>query len=101
MNSKARTVNQRSTDSAENREAIRALIHELQNHLHLATMEVELAQLGVEERVDCRKLLRILESFRHSLDALRDCVLPSQKLTREDPMTNLDSASNGHRGKNR
>ena len=101
MNSNARTVNQGSADSAENREAISALIHELQNHLHLATMEVELAQLGMEERVDCLKLLHILESFRHSLHALRDCVLPSQNLTREDPMTILDSALNGHRGNNR
>ena len=47
MNSNARTVNQRNADSAENREGISRLIHELQNHLHLATMEVELAQLGV------------------------------------------------------
>ena len=98
MNSNARTVNQRSADSAENREAISTLIHELQNHLHLATMEVELTQLGVEERVDCLKLRRILESFRHSLDALRDCVLPSQDLAREGL---FDSALNGgHRGKN-
>ena len=101
MNSNARIDNLRSTDSVENREVISALIHELQNHLHLATMEVELAQLGVEQRVDCLKLLRILESFRHSLHALRDCVLPSQNLTREDPMTILESALNGHLGKNR
>ena len=101
MNSNARTVNLRSTNSAENREAIRALIHQLQNHLHLATMEVELVQLGVEQRVDCLKLLHILESFGHSLHALRDFLLPSQNLTREDPMTILDSALNGHRGKNR
>ena len=101
MNSNARNVNQRSTDGAEKREAISALIHELQNHLHLATMEVELAQLGVEQRVDSLKLRRILESFRHSLHALRDCVLPSQNLTREDPMTILDSALNGRPGKNR
>jgi hypothetical protein len=73
---------------------VRELIHEVQNHLHLAMMEVELRQMGSAERIDCAKLLGILNSLNHSLGALRDCVLPSStpptrgnRLTRSNPAT--------------
>jgi shikimate 5-dehydrogenase len=53
-------------------EALKACLHDLQNHLHLATMEVELAQLETDEKVDCYKLLQILNAFKQSLQELRD-----------------------------
>jgi len=61
------------------REIVRARLHDLQNHLHLATMEVELAQLNITERVDCLKLLQILNAFKQSLQELRDQLLPSSE----------------------
>jgi hypothetical protein len=86
MNLSVKTVNLNSVARIETDEIIRALIHELQNHLRNATMELELTELGVAERVDAVKLLRILDSFKHSLQALRECILPSEDdLTREDP----------------
>lgn len=63
----------------ETREIVRAHLHDLQNHLHLATMEVELAQLNITERVDCLKLLQILNAFKQSLQELRDQLLPSNE----------------------
>ena len=63
----------------ETRAMVKAHLHELQNHLHLATMEVELVQLEVTERLDCLKLLNILTAFKQSLDKLRDQLLaPSE-----------------------
>ena len=61
------------------RENVRARLHDLQNHLHLATMEVELAQLNITERVDCLKLLQILNAFKQTLQELRDQLLPSNE----------------------
>jgi len=61
------------------RDMIRAHFHDLQNHLHLATMEVELAQLDASERVDCLKLLNILHAFKQSLDELRVQLLAPQE----------------------
>ena len=61
----------------DKREIARARFHDLQNHLHLATMEVELAQLHPAEKVDCPKLLKILNAFKLSLQELRDQLLPS------------------------
>ncbi len=57
------------------REIVKARLHDLQNHLHLATMEVELAQLDGGKRVDCLKLLQILNAFKQSLQELRDQLL--------------------------
>jgi hypothetical protein len=42
-------------------------------------MEVELAQLDVTQRVDCLKLLQILNAFKQSLQELRDQLLPSNE----------------------
>ncbi|HTN70546.1 MAG TPA: hypothetical protein VMO00_05600 [Methylomirabilota bacterium] len=67
------------------------MIHELQNHLHSATMEVELAHLGVAAELDPVKLLRILDSLKRSLQALRNYVFPSEELTREDPTALLNT----------
>jgi hypothetical protein len=92
MSAKLKTVKLKDSTTIEGEEVIRALIHELQNYLHSATMEVELAQLGVVDRVDSTKLRRILESFTGSLRALRELVLPSEELTREDPITIVNSA---------
>jgi hypothetical protein len=39
-------------------------------------MEVELAQLNITERVDCLKLMQILNAFKQSLQELRDQLLP-------------------------
>lgn len=63
----------------DTREIVKARLHDLQNHLHLVTMEVELAQLGVTERVDYLKLLKILNAFKQSLQELRDQVLSSNE----------------------
>src|SRR5262245_11407198 len=91
MISNVKSVSVNGAEGVETEEVIRALIHELQNHLHSATMEAELAELGVAERVDPVKLLRILDSFKNALLSLRECIFPSQDLTREDPMSILNS----------
>jgi len=75
----------------EHQETVRALMHELQNHLHCAAMEIELARVGVAHSVDTDKLSRVLDSLKNSLQALRVYVLPTQDLTREDPLTILHS----------
>ena len=61
------------------REIVRDRLHDLQNYLHLATMEVELAQLDASKRVDCVKLLQILNAFKQSLQELRDQLLSSNE----------------------
>ena len=86
MNSKA--IN--TTDDAagyQTSKIARELIHELQNHLHLAIMEVELAQMGASERFDYTKLLGILESLKNCLHGLQACVLSARNPCDEDKMT--------------
>ena len=79
MNSIVINTDTGGTEGHAAREIVRARLHDLQNHLHLATMEVELAQLNVTERVDCLKLLQILNAFKQSLQELRDQLLPSNE----------------------
>jgi hypothetical protein len=92
MNSNVNLVKVIDSSTTASREAIRALLHELQNHLHSATMIAELARLGVAEGADSIKLLQILDLIKHSLQALRICVLPSEEVTCEDPMALLNTA---------
>jgi len=79
MNSNVKITDVGGARTLDTREIIKARLHDLQNHLHLATMEVELAQLEVAERVDCLKLLRILNAFKQSLQELRDQLLSSNE----------------------
>jgi hypothetical protein len=72
-----KTVRATDTGAEDLSEAVRNLLHDLQNHLHLATMEVELAQLDASEKVDCVKLLQILSAFKGSLQELRERLLLS------------------------
>ena len=71
MSSIVKTNDKCTARKLASNDMIRAHLHDLQNHLHLATMEVELAQLAASEPVDCLKLLNILHAFKQSLDALR------------------------------
>src|SRR5574341_1210812 len=77
------------SEGPERSKIAKELIHEAQNHLHLAIMEVELAEMGVSERFDGVKLLSILNSLKRSMGALRDCLLWPVNLPIEDGMTNL------------
>lgn len=77
MNSNVKNVG--GAETLDTREIVKARFHDLHNHLHLATMEVELAQLDGTERVDCRKLLQILNAFKQSLQGLRDQLLSSNE----------------------
>jgi hypothetical protein len=61
-------------------ELVRNQLHELQNYLHLATMEVELAQMDAQEKIDCVKMLEILNAFKQSLQRLRDQLSSSNHL---------------------
>ena len=79
MNSIVKPTDAGGADKFDKREIVRARFHDLQNHLHLATMEVELAQLNEAEKVDCLKLLAILNAVKHSLQELRDQLLPSNE----------------------
>ena len=63
----------------DTREIVEARLHDLQNHLHLAMMEVELAQLDGKDKLDCPKLLQILNAFKQSLQELRDQLLSSKE----------------------
>jgi len=76
MNSIVKHTDTGEAERLDTREIVRARLHDLQNHLHLATMEVELAQLNITERVDCLKLMQILNAFKQSLQELRDQLLP-------------------------
>jgi hypothetical protein len=94
MNSNINPAPPQSAHEYENSKVVRELIHEVQNHLHLAMMEVELRQMGSAERIDCAKLLGILNSLKNSFGALRDCVLSASapptrgnRLTRSNPVT--------------
>ena len=71
MNSIVKTSETCAAEKLPTRELMRDHFHDLQNHLQLATMEVELAQLEASERVDCMKLLKILHALKQSLDRLR------------------------------
>jgi len=62
----------------DTRATTRTRLHDLQNYLHLATMEVELARLEESKSVDCDKLLRILTAFKLSLHELRDHLLSTE-----------------------
>jgi hypothetical protein len=75
MNSNGKNADVGGAERLDTGEIIKARFHDLQNHLHLATMEVELAQLDGTRRVDCRKLLQILNAFKQSLQGLRDQLL--------------------------
>ena len=77
MNSIVKASDAGGARNLDRREIVKARLHDLQNHLHLATMEVELAQLDAAERVDCLKLLQILHAFKQSLQELRDQLLAS------------------------
>lgn len=77
MNSFVKIADADGAKNLDPRESIKAHFHDLQNHLHLATMEVELAQLEVTERVDYLKLLQILNAFKKSLQELHDQLLSS------------------------
>jgi hypothetical protein len=77
MNTFVKIADADGTKNSDAKESIKAHLHDLQNHLHLATMEVELAQLEITERVDCLKLLQILNAFKKSLQELRDQLLLS------------------------
>jgi hypothetical protein len=77
MNSIVKHTDVDIADKFDEREIARARFHDLQNYLHLATMEVELAQLNSAEKIDCPKLLKILNAFKQSLQELRDQLLPS------------------------
>ena len=79
MNSIVKTSDAGVARKPDTREIVKARLHDLQNHLHLATMEVEMAQLGVTERVDYLKLLQILNAFKQSLQELRDQLLSSNE----------------------
>ena len=68
----------------------RELLHEIQNHLHLAMMEAELAQMGACERIDSNKILAILDSLKNSVSALRNYLISSGAVPREDRMTSLN-----------
>jgi len=79
MNSSVKVSDTGGARRLDTRAIIEARLHDLQNHLHLATMEVELAQLDVTQRVDCLKLLQILNAFKQSLQELRDQLLSSNE----------------------
>jgi type VI protein secretion system component VasK len=79
MNANVKNTDVGRAETPDTREIVKARFHDLQNHLHLATMEVELAQLDVTQRVDCLKLLQILNAFKQSLQELRDQLLPSNE----------------------
>jgi len=79
MNSIVKHTDAGGSDKLDTRKIVRDRLHDLQNHLHLATMEVELAQLNAAEKVDCLKLLQILNAFKQSLGELRDQLLPSNE----------------------
>jgi hypothetical protein len=79
MNLTVKNSDAAGADRLDPSEIVRARLHDLQNHLHLVTMEVELAQLNLTERVDCLKLLQILNAFKQSLQELRDQLLPSNE----------------------
>ena len=79
MNANVKNTDAGGAERLDTREIVRTRLHDLQNHLHLATMEVELAQLNRTERVDCLKLLQILNAFKQSLQELRDQLLPSNE----------------------
>ena len=94
MNSNVNPASPQVAHEYENSKVVRELIHEVQNHLHLAMMEVELRQMGSAEQIDCAKLLGILNSLKISLAALRDSVLFSpaplprgNRLTSSNPVT--------------
>jgi hypothetical protein len=100
MNSNVNTAPPQSAQEYDKSKVARELIHELQNHLHLVMMEVELVQMGSAERIDCAKLLGSLNSLKHSLGALREWVLSASaplprgdRLTRSNPVTT--DAQNG------
>jgi|GEM_PF-3823173 len=86
MNAKIKQTNgseplERDPDA---RAITRNRLHDLQNYLHLATMEIELAQLENSKSVDCDKLLGILTAFKLSLHELRDHLLCTES---EDQQT--------------
>lgn len=72
MNSTIKATDELATGKPDTKTIVKAHLHELQNHLHLATMEVELAQLEASKPVDCVKLLHILTAFKQALDRLRN-----------------------------
>lgn len=64
----------------QSNEKVRLYLHDLQNHLHVATMELELAQLDPEKRVDCDKLLQILNSLKQSLLDLKEHLMATPEM---------------------
>lgn len=89
MHSRANKAPLPNSQVNESPRLARELIHELQNHLHLAIMEVELAQMGASHGFDYVKLLGILDALKHSLHALQDCLLASANSRREDRMMSI------------
>ena len=75
MNSMINATDRPGSGKPATKTSVRAHLHELQNHLHLATMEVELAQLQPTKPVDCVKLLNILAAFKQALDQFREQLL--------------------------
>ena len=94
MNSNINPAPPQAAHEYDKSKVVRELMHEVQNHLHLAMMEVELRQMGSAEQIDCAKLLGILKSLKNSLGALRDSVLSTSaplprgnRLTSSNPIT--------------
>jgi hypothetical protein len=79
MNSIAKNNNAGDSLASDAKDLTRSRLHDLQNHLHLATMEVELARLEDCKSIDCDKLLRILGAFKLSLQQLRDHLLSTDR----------------------
>ena len=85
MTSTVKSVLGAAGSSPDSSELVRNQFHELQNYLHLATMEVELAQMDAHEKIDCVKMLEILNGLKHSLQQLRDQLLPLNHLKGPTP----------------